>query len=242
MRGLHVIYRQQEGTDRRWEARIPAETGVCHGMGVGADDGHRGVAAAGGASLTAVLTAARRRVGHEDKTGPGAVSRPARVVEHVEHAVARGVYLRQAFDEESDGRDRVARLIRACITDRRVLSGLSAAAGGGPGELVVVACVPTDEVAWVLEQYEHRPLVVATAVCNSRAWWNLLTDHPHPERTAPPGSLGELGLLDPYATVADWMVAAPAGAVLSPLAPAATSGPAPVAGAAGGSPVAQHAA
>ncbi|MCA1676232.1 MAG: hypothetical protein LC799_30010 [Actinobacteria bacterium] len=57
--------------------------------------------------------------------------------------------------------------------------------------------------------------MVATAVCNSRAWWSLLAE---PAAVVPGlvhAGLAELGLLDPEAILEDWMVRVPLGGVLT---------------------------
>ncbi len=72
--------------------------------------------------------------------------------------------------------------------------------------------------AWVCSSGWVRrwtPLVVATAVCNSRAWWSLLAE---PTAVVPGlahAGLADLGLLDPDATLEDWMVRVPVGGLLT---------------------------
>lgn len=198
MRQRHVIYRRRNAGRPRWEARILAGGSPAAAVG------------SGSAVVASTLAEARAAVS-------GRVCRD-QAVEHLEHELDRGLYLRQALDGDATDRGDIARLLGACVTDRRVRSWLSRTVGPTPEEEVVaVACVPGDPVGWVLDQYEGAPLLVATKICNSRAWWSVLA-----EAAACPGrvhaSLGELGLLDPEATVEDWLVKVPLGRVLVPAA------------------------
>lgn len=182
MSGHHVIYRHDPSEGPRWSARTMT----------------------GGEDITVAadrLRDARSAVSARLGSGP--------VVEHVEHPLADGVYLRQALDGGCRDRDHVAGVLRRCLSDRRVLHRLRCTTVAG--DLVVLACLPEDRVEWVLAQPEEATaLVVATAVCNTRAWWNVLAAPSAAGAEHLPG-LDRWGLRDADATIDTWMAKSPIG-------------------------------
>ncbi len=130
------------------------------------------------------------------------------VVEHAEHAVGDGLWVREALDERAPRRARTARVLYETLGDHQVraeLAGLPPAADDG---VTVVACVPGDALRWVAEQYDEAgAMVVATAIANHQVWWNTLVEPTVAEAhgQTPALSLTDLGLLHREAAVDEWM-------------------------------------
>ncbi len=184
MAALHVVYRcEPDGSWRGW---------------VVADD-----ATVEADSLPAARYRLWEQVTHRVEAWPFDA-----VVEHAEHRLGGGLWVREALDARAPQRARTARVLYETLGDHRVraeLAGLPPAAAGG---VVVVACVPGDALRWVAEQHDGAgALVVAAAVSNHRVWWNALVEPTVAEAQglAPALSLTDLGLLEREAAIDEWM-------------------------------------
>ncbi|MDA3625727.1 hypothetical protein OU415_09785 [Saccharopolyspora sp. WRP15-2] len=132
-------------------------------------------------------------------------------VEHTEHAAGDGLWVREALDERVLEREHTSRVLMEVLTDQRLRARLAALPACRIGGVPVIVCVPGDAVEWVVGQHDgHGALVVTAAVTNHQVWWNVLVPADRAAETdlGVVGSLAELGLTDPEATVDDWMAAA----------------------------------
>lgn len=145
------------------------------------------------------------------------------VTEHTEHALAPGLWVREALDTHAAERAHITRVLAETLSPQSARAALTALSTGGDSEdLVVVAAVSGDRLDWLLNQHHGTgALVVATALSNHSAWFNALDAGPG----LAPGTttLADLGL-SPADTLDDWLTASPTGARLAlPTAPATTA-------------------
>jgi hypothetical protein len=152
-------------------------------------------------------------------------------VEHTEHTAGDGLWVREALDEWVLEREHATQVLMEVLTDQRLRARLATLPACRMGGVPVAVCVPGDALEWVLGQHDgHGALIVAAAVTNHHVWWNALVpaDRAAETEMRVAGSLADIGLTDPEATVDDWMAATDcAGLVL--LAPPTRDGghPAP---------------
>ncbi|WP_190824796.1 hypothetical protein [Saccharopolyspora pogona] len=138
-------------------------------------------------------------------------------VEHTEHDAGGGLWVRAALDERARAREHTTRVLMETLTDQRLRARLATLPACGIGGVPVVVCVPGDAVEWVLGQHDgHGALIVAAAVTNHHLWWNVLVPADRAAETdlGVVGSLAELGLTDPEATLDDWMAATDCGGLV----------------------------
>lgn len=87
------------------------------------------------------------------------------IVEHIERPMYDGVYLRIAVDQRSLDREDAARAMRGSLSsgsteaianrvdlDKRLPAAAS-------GDLIIVACVPTDTIRWILDQMAEQDVL-----------------------------------------------------------------------------------
>ncbi|MEV5541033.1 hypothetical protein AB0L13_29710 [Saccharopolyspora shandongensis] len=131
-------------------------------------------------------------------------------VEHTEHTAGDGLWVREALDERVLDREHATRVLMEALADQRLRARLATLPACRVGGVPVVVCVPGDAVDWVLGQHDrHGALIVAAAVTNHHAWWNVLLPADRAAETdlSVAGRLDEIGLTDPEATLDDWMAA-----------------------------------
>ncbi|MGI8305750.1 hypothetical protein [Saccharopolyspora hattusasensis] len=138
-------------------------------------------------------------------------------VEHTEHAVGDGLWVREALDERVLEREHTAQVLMEVLTDQRLRARLATLPACRVGGVPVVVCVPGDTLDWVLDQHDrHGALIVAAAVTNHHVWWNALAPADCAAETdlCGLGSLADIGLTDLETTVDDWMVATDCGGLV----------------------------
>lgn len=135
------------------------------------------------------------------------------LVEHVEHALLPGVYLRSARDRYAVERDEVSAVLRRCLNDWRLYTTLTSLASQ-QAETVVVTCLPHDPWRWISGQLEAGPLVLVTRESDRRVWWHTVlpgSGHAPTPGLAPHG-LARWGL-DDHAFVSDLVAACSPGEI-----------------------------
>jgi hypothetical protein len=138
--------------------------------------------------------------------------------EHTEHALGKGLWVREAMDDRVLDRAYTTRVVLEALDDQRLRTRLAHLPETRAGGLVVLACVPGDTLAWIRDQHDgHGTLIVATAVTNHRLWWNALTPAGQEHTTDLPlaGNLADFDLTDPQALIDDWMAATACGRLLT---------------------------
>ncbi|MER7077251.1 hypothetical protein SAMN02982929_00942 [Saccharopolyspora kobensis] len=131
-------------------------------------------------------------------------------VEHTEHAAGDGLWVREAFDDRVLERDHATRVLMEALGDQRLRARLATLPACRIGGVPVVVGAPGDTVDWIQGQHDgHGALIVAAAVTNHWLWWNALVPADRAAETDLPvaGSLTDLELTDPEATLDDWMAA-----------------------------------
>ncbi|MEU6262441.1 hypothetical protein [Saccharopolyspora shandongensis] len=190
---LHAVYRSDWEHGCRWRGWLPAQ-----GIALGADTlGH----------AQRLMSAAVARNGQREQW-----------VEHTEHPVGDGLWVRQALDERVLEREHATRVLMEALDDQRLRARLATLPDCLLGGVVVCVCVPGDTLEWILGQHDGQgALVVAAAVTNHQVWWNALTGATHTGHLDLPvaGSLAELDLTDPDTTVDDWITTTDCGRVVT---------------------------
>lgn len=129
------------------------------------------------------------------------------LVVHLEREVAPGVYARTAFDTRGYERAEGAGVLRAALTVPEQYRHLERSAEhANTGDLVVAVCVPQDTMGWLTSQMAAtESLLVGVASVANMFWWTALSGYLAPGAEDSAGTLAELGLSRPDATVADLM-------------------------------------
>lgn len=102
----------------------------------------------------------------------------AALLEHLEQPVPGldGVFIRTAIDRPTLDRDAASATMQRALTDpaqRARLEERSPLAASG--DIVIVACVPTDTLGWVLGQMgPSDALVVCAQISDVGMWWSFL--------------------------------------------------------------------
>ena len=136
------------------------------------------------------------------------------LIEHTEHALGEGLWIREAMDERILDRAHATRVVLETLDDQRLRARLATLPGTETADGVVLACAPGDTLGWILDQHDgHNTLIVAAAVTNHRLWWNALAPASQADVADLPvaGSLPSLGLTTPEATLDEWMAATDCG-------------------------------
>lgn len=127
--------------------------------------------------------------------------------EHLERRLVDDIFVRTAVDRHLLDRDAAAATMRRALTHPTQRADLD---GRGPlsghGDVIVVACVAGDTIAWVIDQMSGgEALVVATQIGDDAVAWSFLAGVSSSTDTAAVETLAEAGLeLD--ATIAELMV------------------------------------
>ncbi|MFI0469563.1 hypothetical protein ACH347_36295 [Saccharopolyspora sp. 5N102] len=132
----------------------------------------------------------------------------SRRIEHTEHAAGDGLWVREALDERVLEREHATQVLMEVLSDQRLRARLATLPPCLVCGVPVVVCVPGDTLEWVLGQHDRNgALVVAAALTNHHVWWNALVPADRAAETdlCVVGSLADLGLTEPEATVDDWM-------------------------------------
>ena len=144
------------------------------------------------------------------------------ITEHLEHALAEGLWIREVLDDRIAERGQTSRVALEALADHRLQEELVALPPTTAGGVVVLAAVGGEPLDWVRDQHDGQgALVVATALANHRLWWNALTPDAGMDDTGLPGAgtLAELAgnTTEPpaEATIDDWLTAVPAGRVVT---------------------------
>lgn len=148
------------------------------------------------------------------------------LIEHTEHALGEGLWVREAMDERVPERAHTTRVVLETLGDQRLRARLAALPGTEATGGIVLACASGDTLGWIVDQHDGRgTLIVATAVTNHRLWWNALAPAGQADVADLPvadlpvaGSLTGLGLATREATIDDWMAATDCGRLVT-LAP-----------------------
>lgn len=189
----HAAYRCTLEAPTRWRGRVIGDELVADGAG---------------------LPQARRALRERLLARSGGWE-PGGLVEHVEHDLGDGLWLREALDDRSLDRDHTSGVVLEALGDHRLRAELAGLPEDSAGGVVVVSCAPGDRVDWLVQQHDGREaLVVCAAVTNHRLWWNALATA---ESGAVPtaGGLAELDLAEPGATVDEWMAAVDCGRLVT---------------------------
>lgn len=127
------------------------------------------------------------------------------VVVHLEREIADGIYARTAFDQRAYERIEGAGVLRAALTVPAQLRQLDRSAEyAATGDIVCAVCVPEDRMDWVSSQMTaSESILVGVATVANMFWWTALSGHQAISERKAAGTLGELGLTGPEATVSD---------------------------------------
>lgn len=134
--------------------------------------------------------------------------------EHTEHALAPGLWVREAQDAAVEQRAHITRVLAATLPTPPTRAALAALPTPSDDDLVVIAAVGGDRLDWLLEQHPGTgSLVVATAISNHQAWFNALQAGPNIPQEAK--TFTDLDL-DPATDILDdWIAASPTGTHLA---------------------------
>jgi hypothetical protein len=185
MPNLHVIYRREPGPDERWSAySFPVSVYT------------------GGATLPE----ARSRFREAAEFGVDGFAEYT-LVEHLEQPLAEHAFIRSAVDRRSlDRQDAVALFTASHTVAAQADAFDHTAPRDSSGDAVVVACVATDTVRWVLEQMgEQDALSLCLALPGRMVWWTYLAQQfAEVPTTNPSESLLDAGI-DLDATMSDFV-------------------------------------
>ncbi|SDY01589.1 hypothetical protein SAMN05216215_1018144 [Saccharopolyspora shandongensis] len=210
MAARHVVYRCELDHEVRWRGYATGDDGIP--VDVRADS-------LGQAQQLMAATAVGN--GHRSEW-----------VEHTEHAAGDGLWVREALDDRVLEREHATRVLMETLGDQRLRARLATLPACRVGGVPVVVGVPGDTLDWVLGQHDRRgTLIVAAAVTNHRLWWNALVpaDRAADTDLCVAGSLADLDLTDPEATLDDWMATTACGGLVL-LAPRHTAAGTPPGG------------
>lgn len=98
------------------------------------------------------------------------------LVEHIEEPLTERAFIRTAVDRHSLDRREAAKLFAGSLTLAEQAAAFDRdAPSAADGTAVVVACIPTDTVRWVLEQMgEKDALSICVAQPGDMVWWSYL--------------------------------------------------------------------
>lgn len=99
-----------------------------------------------------------------------------KLIEHIEQPLDEHSFVRAAVDRHSLDRQEAAKLFADSITVAAQAAAFRRAAPlTASGDAVVVACVASDTVRWVLNQMgEHDALSICLALPGRMVWWTYL--------------------------------------------------------------------
>ncbi|SFD72607.1 hypothetical protein SAMN04487819_102334 [Actinopolyspora alba] len=192
MSGLHVVHRCVTGPEPRWEGYLVGREAV----------------------VTARSLPHVRRDLEKILVDRLAEWPSEGLVEHTEHDLGDGVWVRESLDEHTLRRAHTTRVVLDALADSRLREQLTALPETLAGGVVVLSTVGGDTLDWIRDQHDgYGTLVVANALTNHRLWWNALTPPGGESTTASPGavSLTDLELSTAEGSIDEWIAASECG-------------------------------
>ena len=172
---LNVVYRQEPGLAERWSVySFPVSVYT------------------GGATLAE----ARARFREAAEFGVDAFDEH-QLIEHIEQPLDDHSFVRAAVDRNTLDRQEAAKAFAVSLSVSAQAAAFRRTAPlTASGDTVVVACVASDTVRWVLDQMgEHDALSICLALPGGMVWWTYLAQqHAELPETNPTESLADAGI------------------------------------------------